>query len=86
MQAKKEGLSLHLTLSGLKRGSAGICLFSLLAWENMVGAAPVTLEQAVHMALENHLDIKIAANEEEQAEYALQSAKDCKIGCIAFRG
>nr|WP_173812700.1 TolC family protein [Dendrosporobacter quercicolus]NSL47713.1 TolC family protein [Dendrosporobacter quercicolus DSM 1736]SDM79788.1 Outer membrane protein TolC [Dendrosporobacter quercicolus] len=66
---------MHLTLSGLKRGSAGICLFSLLSWGNMVGAAPVTLEQAVHIALENHLDIKIAANEEQQAEYALQSAK-----------
>jgi outer membrane protein TolC len=38
-------------------------------------AAPLSLDQAVKMALENQLDIKIAANSEEQAIYALQSAE-----------
>jgi outer membrane protein TolC len=41
-------------------------------------AAPLTVEQAVNMALENHLDIKKAINSEKQAEYALQSTKGSK--------
>lgn len=63
----------------VKRGSAGIvCAVCLLALTAMAGAAPLTMDQAVSRALENHRDIKIAANGEKQAEYALQGAKGSK--------
>ena len=47
----------------------------LTAWSAVGFSAPLTAEDAVKMALENHLDIKIAANSQQQAEYALKSAK-----------
>jgi len=53
----------------------GFWLFALTA---ITSAAPLTIEQAVDMALTNHLDIKIAANEEKEALYSLQSAKGSK--------
>ena len=53
----------------------GICMFALTA---TTSAALLTIEQAVNIALENHLDIKIAANEEKASAYSLQSAKGSK--------
>lgn len=38
-------------------------------------AEPLSLEQAVSMALGNHLDIKLAINTEAQAKYALDAAR-----------
>lgn len=38
-------------------------------------AETLTAEDAVQLALANHLDIRIAANSEKQAEYTLKSAK-----------
>lgn len=54
---------------------SGLCMFALTA---ITSAAPLTIDQAVEMALKNHLDIKIAANEEQEARYSLQSAKGSK--------
>jgi len=59
----------------VKKGSSGILGLCLLVQSTMVFAASLTVEQAVNMALENHLDIKLAANSEEQAKYTLQSAQ-----------
>lgn len=62
----------------VKLGSAtmlGLCLMAQTAWAL---AAPLTVEQAVNMALENHLDIKKAMNSEKQAEYAFQSTQGSK--------
>jgi len=59
----------------VKPGSVGILGLYLLVRTTMGFAAPLTVEQAVNMALENHLDIKIAINSEKQAEYALQSTQ-----------
>lgn len=39
---------------------------------------PLSVDQAVKMALENHLDIKVAENSEEQAKYALQRTEGSK--------
>ncbi|SDE48222.1 TolC family protein [Sporomusa acidovorans] len=58
-----------------RQGSASILGLCLLAQTTIAFAVPLTVEQAVNMALENHLDIKKAVNSEKQAEYALESAK-----------
>ncbi|WP_094606087.1 hypothetical protein SPSIL_007570 [Sporomusa silvacetica DSM 10669] len=57
---------------------AGILGLCLLAQTTIGFATPLTVEQAVTMALENHLDIKKAINSEKQAEYALQSTQGSK--------
>jgi len=62
----------------IRQGSAGIVGLCLLAQTTLGFAAPLTVEQAVTMALENHLDIKKAINSEKQAEYALQSTQGSK--------
>lgn len=59
----------------VRQGSAGIFGLCLLAQTTMAFALPLTVEQAVSMALENHLDIKKAINSEKQAEYTLQSTQ-----------
>lgn len=58
-----------------KHGSTGIFGVWLLIHCSLGFAEPLSLEQAVNMALENHLDIKIAVNTETQAKYALQAAE-----------
>ena len=67
-----------MSLVGQYVKQAGIFGLCLLAQTTMVFAAPLTVEQAVTMALENHLDIKKAINSEKQAEYALQSTQGSK--------
>jgi outer membrane protein len=67
-----------LNLVGQYVKQAGILGLCLLAQTTMVFAAPLTVEQAVTMAMENHLDIKKAINSEKQAEYALQSTQGSK--------
>ncbi|TWH47376.1 TolC family protein [Sporomusa sp. KB1] len=67
-----------MSLVGQYVKQAGILGLCLLAQTTMGFAAPLTVEQAVNMALENHLDIKKAINSEKQAEYALQSTKGSK--------
>jgi outer membrane protein len=53
-------------------GVLGFCLFM----QTTLGfAMPLSVDQAVKMALDNHLDIKVAENSEEQAKYALQSTE-----------
>ena len=47
----------------------------LLAQTTAGFAAPLPIEQAVAMALNNHLDIQMALNTKQQSEYALQSAE-----------
>jgi len=47
----------------------------LLMQTTMSLAAPLSVDQAVKLALDNHLDIKMAENSEEQAKYTLQSAE-----------
>lgn len=59
----------------VQQGSSGILGLCLLAQAAVGFAAPLTVEQAVNMALENHLDIKKAMSSEKQAEYALASTK-----------
>lgn len=59
----------------IRQGSASILGLCLLVQTSMAFATSLTVEQAVNMALENHLDIKKAINSEKQAEYALQSTK-----------
>lgn len=58
----------------LKRSSGllGVCL---LLQVSTVFAVPLSLNQAVDLALEKHLDIKLAENSEEQAKDALQSTE-----------
>ncbi len=59
--------------------SSGVILGLWLLMQSTIGCtAPLSIDQAVNMALENHLDIKIAANSEEQAKYALQSTEGSK--------
>lgn len=59
----------------IKYGSAGIVGVWLLAHTTMGFTEPLSIEQAVAMALNNHLDIQIAMNTKQQAVYALQSAE-----------
>lgn len=47
----------------------------LLAQTGGASAASLSLDGAVQLALANHLDIKLAANSEEQARYALESSE-----------
>ncbi|CQR71971.1 Outer membrane protein TolC precursor [Sporomusa ovata DSM 2662] len=67
-----------MSLVGQYVRQAGILGLCLLAQTTLGFAAPLTVEQAVTMALENHLDIKKAINSEKQAEYALQSTQGSK--------
>ena len=58
----------------------GLCLLA----QTVTGfAASLTVDQAVNMALENHLDIKKAMSSEKQAEYALASARGSQGPAIA---
>ncbi len=57
-----------------KRSSSLLGLW--LCMQTAIGcAASLSLDQAVKLAMENQLDIKIAANSEEQARYVLQSTE-----------
>ena len=71
----KEGLVLKSLRKRIGTGSA----LALGLWITLCSTAALaqtlTPEEAVNMALEKHLDIKMAANSEKQAEYALKSAK-----------
>ncbi len=53
----------------------GLCL---ALWSTAALAAPLTAEDAVRLALENHLDIKKAVNGRLQAAEALRSVKGAK--------
>ncbi len=50
----------------------------LAVWSATALAAPLTAEEAVALALANHLDIKKAVNSQQQADEALRSAKGAK--------
>ncbi|CUH96869.1 putative secreted protein [Propionispora sp. 2/2-37] len=58
----------------VKRGAATMIGVCMLGWTS-VSAAPLSLEEAINMALENHLDIKMAENEQKQAKYELKSTQ-----------
>lgn len=58
----------------VKRGAASMIGVCMLGWTT-VSAAPLSLEEAVNMALEKHLDIKMSENEQKQAEYELKSTE-----------
>ena len=53
-------------------GFIGACLFMQAT---MGFAMPLSVDQAVDMAMKNHLDIKTAENSEEQAKFTLQSTE-----------
>lgn len=59
----------------VKKASSGILGLWLFMQSTVIFAAPLSVEQAVQMAMENHLDIKIAEKNGEQAKYALQSTE-----------
>ena len=59
----------------LRAGGAGLAGLSIFAQCSLGLAEPLSLEQAVNMALGNHLDIKLAVNTETQAKYALDAAR-----------
>lgn len=61
-------------ISHKKKLSIILCFCFFL--QTSVGLAmPLSIDQAVKMAVDNHLDIKIAEDSEEQANYALQSTE-----------
>lgn len=59
----------------ITRRSSGILGLWLLMQTPIGFAFPLSVDQAVKMAMENQLDIKIAANSEEQTKYTLQSTE-----------
>jgi len=59
----------------IKYRSAGVLGLCFFAQVTITFAAPLTVEQAVNMAFENHLDIKKAINSETQARYTLESTQ-----------
>ena len=58
-----------------KSGGAAVLGLWLTTCSAIAFAETLTAEDAVQLALANHLDIQIAANSEKQAEYTLKSAK-----------
>lgn len=58
-----------------KLWGAGIAGILLLARTSLGFAESLSVEEAVSMALKNHLDIQIAMKAKEQAHYALQGAE-----------
>ena len=71
----KEGLVLKSLRKRIGTGSALALGLWITLCSTAAFAQTLTPEEAVNMALEKHLDIKMAANSEKQAEYALKSAK-----------
>lgn len=53
----------------------GALLICLLAQSMTILAAPLSIDQAVDMALQNNLAIKLADNSKQQAQYTLQSTE-----------
>ncbi len=53
----------------------GVLVICLLAQSMLVWADPLSIDEAVNMALQNNLDIKISANSKQQADYTLQSTE-----------
>lgn len=57
------------------KGSSGLLGLCLLLQVSTVFAMPLSLNQAIELAAQKHLDIKLAENSEEQARDALQSTE-----------
>lgn len=53
----------------------GALVLCLLAQNMMAFAEPLSMDQAIDMALQNNLDIKISDNSKQQAKYTLQSTE-----------